>query len=165
MKELLQKMAAYNLWANQKIINCIQQQEQALWYQQTPSSFETLYKTILHMWDAESAWWQRIKLQERIVAPSQNTEPSLKEASDGLLSQSTQWEAWIKAATEMALQHVFQYSNLRKEQFKQPVFETVMHVFNHGTYHRGQLVTMLRQLGVTSGIPQTDFAFWCRGQK
>jgi uncharacterized damage-inducible protein DinB len=36
-----------------------------------------------------------------------------------------------------------------------------MHVFNHGTYHRGQLVTMLRQVGVTE-IPQTDYIAFVR---
>ena len=163
MKEILQKLAAYNVWANQKIINCIQQQEEVLWHQQTPSSFDTLHETLLHIWDAESVWWQRIKLQERIMAPSQNAGLSLTDVSGGLLSQSMQWEEWVKAATEMALQHVVLY-NLRKEQFKKPVFETVLHVFNHSTYHRGQLVTMLRQLGVTD-IPQTDFVVYCRNKK
>ncbi len=157
-------MAAYNVWANSKLKDHILKQEEALWYQQTPSSFDTVHKTLLHIWDAESIWWQRMKLQERIIVPSQNAEPSLQDVCTGLLSQSMQWEEWIKAATEMALQHVFQYSNSKKEHFKQPVFETVMHVFNHATYHRGQLVTMLRQLGVTD-IPQTDFVVYCRGQK
>ncbi len=165
MKELLQKLAAYNVWANHKLIFCIQQQEERLWYQQTPSSFDTLYKTILHIWDAESAWWQRIKLHERIIVPSQNFEPSLKDACNGLMQQSMQYEEWVKTATEMALKHVFHYTNFRGDPFKQPVYEVLQHVFNHGTFHRGQLITMLRQLGVTDGIPQTDFAFYCRGQK
>jgi len=32
-----------------------------------------------------------------------------------------------------------------------------MHVINHGTYHRGQIITMARSLGVTHGIPKTDY--------
>ena len=51
-----------------------------------------------------------------------------------------------------------------KAQFKQPTWQMLLHVFNHGTYHRGQLVNMLRQLGV-SRIPATDFALWSRGKK
>jgi len=35
------------------------------------------------------------------------------------------------------------------------------HVFNHGTYHRGQLITMARQLGVEK-LQQTDFIIWSR---
>jgi len=45
--------------------------------------------------------------------------------------------------------------------YKQPVCQMILHVFNHGTYHRGQLVNMLRQLGIEK-IPQTDFIVWSR---
>jgi uncharacterized damage-inducible protein DinB len=37
----------------------------------------------------------------------------------------------------------------------------MLHVFNHGTYHRGQLVNMLRQLGIEK-IPPTDFSVWSK---
>jgi uncharacterized damage-inducible protein DinB len=37
----------------------------------------------------------------------------------------------------------------------------LLHLFNHGTYHRGQLVTMLRELGIEK-IPPTDFIVWSR---
>ena len=164
MKALLQQLTAYNLWAHQKIITCMLLQDENIWHQQTPSSFDSLYKTVVHLWDAETVWWQRVKLQERIIVPSKNSTASFTEVCNSLLQQSTAWEQWVKAATELALQHVFLYTNSQKEQFKQPVYEVIMHVCNHSTFHRGQLVTMLRQLGVTT-LPQTDFSYWCRGQK
>ena len=37
----------------------------------------------------------------------------------------------------------------------------ILHAINHNTYHRGQIVTMLRQLGVEK-IPATDFIVWSR---
>ncbi|MBD0288544.1 MAG: DNA polymerase, partial [Flavisolibacter sp.] len=43
-------------------------------------------------------------------------------------------------------------------------YQMLLHLFNHGTYHRGQLVNMLRQLEV-SPIPQTDFIVWSRRKK
>lgn len=142
----------------------MQQQEKGIWNQQTESSFDTLFKTVLHMWDAESIWWQRIKLHERILIPSQNFEASFKDACNGLLQQSIQWEEWVKTATDLALRHVFEYRNLKGEPFKQPVSEVLTHLFNHDTYHRGQLVTMLRRLGVAT-IPGTDFIVYKRSKK
>jgi len=50
---------------------------------------------------------------------------------------------------------------LKGEHFKQPIYKMLLHVFNHGTYHRGQIVNMLRQLGIEK-IPQTDFIVWSR---
>lgn len=129
-----------------------------------PSSFSSLYKTVLHMWDAESIWWQRMKLQERIIRPGENFKGTLKDIANGLLGQSKQWEEWVSQASELALDHVFHYSTFSGEQFKQPTWQMLLHVFNHGTYHRGQLINMLRQLGIEK-LPSTDFIEWARGKK
>ncbi len=113
------------------------------------------------MWDAESIWWQRLKLQERIIAPSEHFSGSMSELATGLLQQNQEWQSWIDNAQERMLDHVFQYQNSKGEPFKQPVYQMLLHLFNHGTYHRGQLVTMLRFLGETT-LPQTDFIVWSR---
>ena len=164
MKDLLQQFAAYNIWANAKIMDVILALPEEKQVTEVPSSFNSLYKTILHMWDAESAWWQRMKLQERIVAPSENFNGTTKDVINGLMLQSNQWLDWISSASDIALDHVFQYQNSKKEQFKQPIYQMVLHIFNHGTYHRGQLINMLRQLGVEK-LPQTDFIVFSRNKK
>lgn len=161
MKELLKQMAAYNIWANQKLIDLILSLPEEKQKQDLPSSFKSLIQTMLHMLDAESIWWQRLKLSERITRPSENFKGSMKDIADSLLIQNKQWEDWVNNASDMALEHVFQYFNVKKESFKQPIYQMLLHVFNHGTYHRGQLVNMLRQLGVEK-IPATDFIVWSR---
>ena len=161
MKELLTRYAAYNSWANQKLFELIHTLPEEKVKQEIPSSFNSIYKTVLHMWDAESAWWQRLKLQERIVVPSENFNGNITDIMNGLKQQNQLWHDWIKNATDPMLQHVFQYHNTKRESFKQPVHEMILHVLNHGTYHRGQLVNMFRQLGIEK-IPQTDYIIWSR---
>jgi uncharacterized damage-inducible protein DinB len=161
MKEILVQMSAYHLWANSLLLDAINQLPEERQKQEVRSSFGGLFKTVLHMLDAESTWWQRMKLQERIIIPSDSFAGDMKELSNNLLHQNKQWQEWIVNASEHQLQHVFMYQNSKREQFKQPVYQMVLHVFNHGTYHRGQLVTILRQLEVNS-IPQTDFIVWGR---
>jgi uncharacterized damage-inducible protein DinB len=126
-----------------------------------PSSFNSLQKTVLHMWNAESIWWQRMKLQERITGPMESFNGKMQDAIEGLTLQNKQWNEWINKAQEHHLQHVFQYQNFKGKQFKQPIYQMLLHLFNHGTYHRGQIVNMLRQLGVEK-ILQTDFIVWSR---
>ena len=116
------------------------------------------------MLDAESIWWQRMKLQERINVPSEGFNGTMQDACNALLQQSRQWEEWVSNASELLIDHVFQYQNKKSEVFKMPVYQMVHHVFNHGTYHRGQLINMLRQLGVEK-VPQTDFSLWTRSKK
>jgi uncharacterized damage-inducible protein DinB len=161
MKEILVQYASYNLWGNQLLLDLIGNLTEEQQQHPVASSFNSLYKTVLHMFNAESIWWQRMKLQERINIPAETFTGDFKELSTQLLNQNRQWMEWVNAAQEHALQHVFHYQNFKREQFKQPIFQMLMHVFNHSTYHRGQLVTMLRQLGIEK-IPSTDFIEWSR---
>jgi uncharacterized damage-inducible protein DinB len=161
MKELILQFSVYNIWANQLLFDTILQLPEEKQTQTVASSFDSLQKTVLHMLDAESMWWQRMKLSERVIRPSENFSGNFRDVSENLLQQNRQWNEWVMNAQEHMLQHVFIYQNTKKEQFKQPVYQMLLHMFNHGSYHRGQLVTMLRQLGVEK-IPATDFIVWSR---
>ena len=161
MKQMMAQFAAYNYWANQKIFEMLNSLPQEKQKQQLASSFPTIKATLLHMWDASSAWWQRIKLQERLVLPSENFQGTVAELTQQMLQQDQLYADWNQNATDAALDHVIQYYNSKKEYFKQPVWQVMLHAFNHSTYHRGQLVTMLRQLGIEK-IPQTDFVVFTR---
>lgn len=161
MKEILEQYASYNVWANQTLLKPVLAMNETQQQQIVASSFNSLQSTFLHLWDTESAWWQRIKLQEQIIIPSMALHPTMQEIANGLTDQSKQWEVWVKQSKENMLQHVFGYHNFKGEYFKNPIWQTVMHVFNHSSYHRGQIVTMMHQLEIKK-IPNTDFGAWCR---
>lgn len=161
MKELFIQYANYNLWANQLMTDAIRALPENIQHQEIKSSFPSLFKTVLHVWNAENIWWQRIKLLEVVTQPGPDFQGDFNELSQKLLQQNKLWLDWVSNAPQHMFNHVFEYRNLKKELFKQPVSEVLMHLFNHGTYHRGQLVTMLRQAGVEK-IPATDFIVWSR---
>ena len=161
MKELLQQFSAYNIWANNLLLNVILNLSEEQQHKQIPSSFDSLYKTVLHLWDAESIWWQRMKLEEQVSVPSDTFKGTMKEGALALIKQNNQWHNWVIAAQEHHLQHEFIYRNSKREQSKLQVAQVILHLSNHATYHRGQLVNMLRQLGIEK-IPPSDFSFWCR---
>ena len=116
------------------------------------------------MWDAESIWWQRTKLQENVVGASVGFNGSTTDVASGLITLDTNWKNWVDQASNAALEHVFMYYNSKRELFKQPIYQMLLHLFNHNTYHRGQLVTILQQLGVPV-IPGTDFIIYSRTKK
>ncbi len=91
MKELLKQLAAFNSWANQRIIETILQLPEEKIHQKVASSFPSLQVTLLHMWDAESAWWQRLKLTERLIMPSENFSGTLKDITAGITQLDQQW--------------------------------------------------------------------------
>ncbi len=159
MKELLQQYAAYNIWATKLLVDIVNKLTEEAKTKEVASSFPSLFKTLQHMWLAEEVWWQRLKLVETIVLESETFTGSFDELATVHAKQSKQFLDWISGATENQLLHVFAYVR-KKEQFKMPVYQMLHHVFNHATYHRGQLVTMLRQLGEDK-IPSTDFSTFC----
>ncbi len=163
MKKIFARYAAYNVWANQRLANCISKLSAEQANREVTSSFNSIYATVLHLWDAESIWWQRLKMNEHLDIPSAGFSGNTNELCNNLIKQSILWSEWAEHATEAALEHEFIYRNSKKEQFKQPVHEVMMHLFNHQSYHRGQLVTMFRQVGMQE-IPGFDYILFTRGK-
>ena len=49
--------------------------------------------------------------------------------------------------TQEDLDRVIEYQTMKFGAYRNPLWESMQHVVNHGTYHRGQVTTLLRQLG------------------
>ena len=163
MKQLLQQYSAYNFWANKIITEKISTLPNDIIMKEMGNSFGSIYKTVVHLMDVESIWWQRLKLQEHVEWPGKIFDKDFENLSKELMILSKQWDAWVSEASEMQLTHVFGYQNSKKEFFKQPVYEMLLHLFNHQTFHRGQLITMMRQNGIEK-IPATDFIVFSRAK-
>ena len=162
MKELLCSYAAYDTWANQKLLDIVLSLSEEQHQQKLASSFNSLHATFLHVWDAQTAWWYRVSgTMGEFVRPS-STNPSMHEVAEGLQRQSRLWNAWMNEAEINELQKMLTYQNFKQEEFTQPLWQILLHLFNHSTYHRGQVVTMLRQLGVSNNIPSTDYITFTR---
>lgn len=161
MKELLRQFVAYHIWAHQKVLDVVLSLPEEKHKAELPSSFSSLYKTALHMWDADSIWWQRIVSPEKVIIPSVGFNGTMSDIVDGLLLQGQQWLAWVNETSEESLNEIFHYRSIKGDPFSQPLKDVVLHICNHGTYHRGQLINMLRQLNAGK-LPQTDYVVWAR---
>lgn len=59
---------------------------------------------------------------------------------------------YLARLTEHGLVVSITYVNVRGETWTYPLWQTLFHVVNHQTYHRGQVTTILRQLDL-SAVP------------
>ena len=126
------------------------------------SSYPSLKETAYHIWGAEFLWLQRIQLTEQPVYIPYVFKGTFEEGCVDWREVSQVLIDFIdRQYDDKGLEHVFQYYNSEKKSFKNRVSEALQHVFNHSTYHRGQLVTMLRQTGVEK-IPATDLTVFLR---
>jgi len=157
MKETLLLLANYNIWANKKLIDVMLKQSNEVLDMEITSSFNSIRQTAYHMWGAEDIWLQRLLLTEQPVWAPSVFDGDMQQACNNWMKTSKSLLQFVeKQFDDNAFSHVFQYYNLKKQSSKNTVGNALLQVFNHATYHRGQLVTMLRQAGITK-IPGTDF--------
>ena len=95
--------------------------------------------------------------------PSHDALPSLDFVVDEWPRLQTKWEAWADAATDADIARHVPFKSRFVGDAGLPAWQIVMHVVNHGTLHRGQIVGMLRQLGAKP--PATDIVFYYYEQK
>ncbi len=162
MKELLLQYARYNVWANKQIIDSVFKLEEADVDREINSSFNTIRKTVYHVWSAEYVWLQRLQLVEHPLWVAGDFDGTFEAACIDWQRVSGELVQFAKKQfDDRSFGHVVQYHDLKKHPHKTPVSEIMLHVFNHSTYHRGQLITMLRQAGLNE-IPGTDFITFVR---
>lgn len=160
IKELLQRHARYNQWAHKRLLDLINALTLEQQHVTIPSSFDSLYKTVFHIWGAESLWLGRLN-KEPIKISGDPFNKSMETLSRALETLDHQWVDWFTSKEDNQLTEKIHYTNMAGQAFFEPYDLLLLHIFNHNTYHNGQLVTMLRALGVDK-IPSTDFVAWTR---
>ena len=149
--------ALYNIWANNRLINNLSEQDDKILAKELIGSYPTIRATLLHIWFAEIGWLSRLNDNgweaKKVTAFSGTNHELFKEWKKTS-------EEFKNFTSEAELEKEIQFEH-KGEQFSIPTREIIQTVFNHGSYHRGQVVMMLRQLGITE-IPPTDYIEWVR---
>jgi uncharacterized damage-inducible protein DinB len=157
---LLKDYCRYNLWANRHLATVLRTIDQSWMTREITSSFPSLRQTCFHIWDAEYIWLCRLEGIEFGELPSKRNEPDLHgtefvQASEALLS-------FIEKQPE----HYFDQSTSFRtiDGIPSTVLNSgiILHVVNHSSFHRGQLVTMLRNLDHKEALPRTDMIVYLR---
>ena len=145
----------YNSWANRRQLDaCVMLSDQQF-TRDLGSSFRSVRDTVAHIMGAEWIWLERWH----------GRSPSALPAADqfaNLASLRARWGEigvallqFVRGLSAEDLDRIIEYQNLQGHRFAYPLRAMLQHLVNHGTYHRGQVTTMLRQLGA---VPRaTDF--------
>ncbi len=78
-----------------------------------------------------------------------------------LKTASQNFKSFVENFDEAKMQTNLIYKRINGEAFEQPHYQIFSHVFNHSSYHRGQIVTLLRQVGFTD-VSSTDMSGFFR---
>lgn len=130
--------------------------------QELSQDFKTADKSIIgtlaHCYRAERVWLNRLsgkKVDFRVegddtLAALQTNWPPMRSA----------WADWGRDLSDEIAASELTYSDLKGNPWKQPVWTVVMHVVNHSSHHRGQVVGFMRSLGHTP--PNVDLITFSR---
>ncbi|WP_296619215.1 DinB family protein [Marivirga sp.] len=149
--------AHYNIWANNKIIESLSQLNEELLNQNIEASFPSIMKTVSHLWMAEMGWLSRLQGKGWEVSEITNFSGTPYELFESWQKTSVAFKSFVDATD---LEQKLQFDH-KGENYSIPFREIAQTVFTHGNYHRGQVVMMMRQLGLTE-IPKTDYIEWVR---
>ena len=147
---------AFGRWANDKICEAVSQLGGAEFGHEVGGSFGSVKGTLLHMYGADWVW------MERFQGRSPRAMPEDGRPAETLADVRRKWDpiqeqlrAYAQSMTPSSLSGKLSYTSFAGEPFTRVLSDALVHLVNHGTYHRGQVVTLLRQLGKSA--PSTDF--------
>ena len=159
-KQYFIELAEYNIWANNIVCGWLENISDEQWNKPIVSSFNSIQETVLHIISAENAWLQRFRKEP--VEWLQFVYKGTKEEHIQLWKKtSAEMKAYIESFDENNLRGNLDYKRVNGIAYSTPFYQLFAHVVNHATYHRGQLVTMLRQSGFVN-VGSTDLLGYYR---
>lgn len=155
------QLASYNIWANDIAIGWLEKISEEQWNHPLVSSFGSIAGTVLHIVGAERVWLDRFnKVESPVWLPN-----FFKGSREELIALWKQASAELKQSMEnfeeTQLEQNLRLRRLNGEWNELPYHAAFSHIFNHSTFHRGQLVTLLRQVGFTE-LSSTDMLIYFR---
>lgn len=142
----------YHVWANQRVFARLQELPEEVQHQEAQDVFPTIHKGLVHIFHVDMVWltgmkggsYEQIKGLAGIIE-AKTSGKSLIELEAAYSELAGEYKEFLSSAGDLQTMRQFNhpvYGVLNAE-----IGELVQHVVNHGTYHRGNISSMLRQLG------------------
>jgi uncharacterized damage-inducible protein DinB len=161
-KKDLRRLLDYTVWANHKLVRAAATLSVDDFKRELGGSHGGVRGTLTHILGAEWIWLERWKG----VSPTRRIDEG---EFEDVLALRERWKAieghrasWFESLRERDIAEVVRYKALDGQGFAAPLWQLVQHLANHSTYHRGQVLHLLRQLGAKP--VSTDLLYYDREQ-
>ncbi|MEL6257085.1 MAG: DinB family protein [Bacteroidota bacterium] len=149
--DLVKEKLAYNQWANHQMIEWLRQQKPEIYEKKVASSFPSINKLTQHIMEAEKYYFSILLEEKKEYQEEMSTEAVFEE----LLEIDDQMVKWL---SQQAPEGMGKIIHLKRSPFLETYSTATIltHTVNHSTYHRGQLLALRQQLGM-SAAPKLDY--------
>jgi uncharacterized damage-inducible protein DinB len=142
----------YSGWASRKLLDAALALPEEQQHREFGVSHKSLFGTLEHIFLADRIWLSR------------TVDPRVLESQEAFPMAwapiQQRWERWASVLTHQEIVRSVDYKDLKGNSHRTPVWQIALHVVNHATLHRGQAMSLLRQLGAAP--PPTDLIFYYR---
>jgi uncharacterized damage-inducible protein DinB len=137
---------AYDAWANRRLLDACAALAPEQFTKDLGSSFRSVRDTLAHIMGAEWLWLERFQGRTARL-PSGDQFPDLSSLRTRWAEVERDLLAYVGGLSAADLERSFDYWDMKGNPHSSLLWQTLQHVANHSTYHRGQVTTLFRQLG------------------
>jgi uncharacterized damage-inducible protein DinB len=156
----LRNMLDYHYWARDRMFEALEPLTAEQVNRDMGNSFKSIRDTMIHLYAAEWAWysrWQGISPDKLLAS---DLFPDLAALRLAWTDHEAKMRAYLEELGEDGVEKVFEFKLLSGQPGSASFWQMLQHVVNHASYHRGQVTTMLRQLGAQPAKPLDMIAFY-----
>ena len=158
--EELRTLLDYHYWARDRILAAADALTPEQLHRDLGSSFKSVRDTLAHIYAAEWAWCSRWNGQSPTALLSPDMFPDVATLRAKWIALESDVRAVLDRMGRQGLDTVMAYKMLSGEPRSSVFWHMLQHVINHASYHRGQVTTMLRQLGAKPAESMDLIAFY-----
>jgi uncharacterized damage-inducible protein DinB len=155
--DVLRTHIDYTTWASMRLLDAAAQ----LSPEELTHDFQTadgsVLDTLAHIFAADRLWLARLAGGPHPGFVT-DADRSLDALQNGWPALMDRWKTWAADLTDDEVRGEIAYRNMKGRPWKQPLWQLILHVVNHGTHHRGQVSGLLRTLGHTP--PTIDLVYF-----
>ncbi len=160
----LETLLEYHYWARDRLFDALDPLTSDQFTRDLGNSFKSIRDTVAHMYGAEAAWYKRWHGESPTALAAADQFPDPASLRRAWQEHEQKMRAYLEQAGEDGVKRVIDYTLLSGAAGSAALWQMVQHVVNHASYHRGQVTTMLRQIGAAP--PQSmDLIGYYRSKK
>jgi uncharacterized damage-inducible protein DinB len=159
----LQDMRAlvdYHYWARDRVLDAAAALTPEQFTRDLGSSFRSVRDTLVHLYSAEWNWHSRWQGTSPTSMLSPEPFPDVASLRALWYEHEGKMRAFVEELGEAGINRIFEYTMLNGKPGATVFWQMLQHLVNHGSYHRGQITTLLRQLGAQPARSMDMIAFY-----
>ncbi len=156
----IKRLYDYNSWANERVLESLRRISHDAFVSDRGASHGSVRGIIAHVAGAQWIWLERWKGVSPVALLPESEFETVEIATERLARIDHDLQDFTGQLTQADIDGSRGYRTTEGKPYSNILGDMMLHVANHSTYHRGQITTLLRQLGA---VPQsTDFILFLR---